>query len=207
MSSGRRSALQARDLQQIGDETIEPVSLLLDDERALVAEWLQLVSERFDRRQWRAQIVRERGEQSVLQFVGFPKRFRALDRGPLRSCAVKELRSHDTGNEEDEKHEPIERVSHEQCVVRRQEKPIEGKKCGEGGGHPDNPAPCSARAENYQQKHERHMGFAQVTPSGEQRDCGRAEGQQCESPYRSARCHLSTAVTEARQSDIRPPAP
>ena len=202
----QRPALQPRDLEQVGDETIEPVGLLLDDERALVAEWLQLVSERLDRCQRSSQIVRERGKQGVLQFVGFPQRLRALDCGALRSRAVEELRGHDTRDEEDEKHEPIERISHEQRVVRRQEKPIEGQERDECGSYSEKPSsPQRSRREQSAETrapHALHSGGDE--PQKRERDG--SEGHECHGPDRSARPQRPTAFTEARQSGIRRPA-
>ena len=45
----QRAAVQARDIQQIGDEAIESIRLLFDDHRAFVAKRLQLVGETLDR--------------------------------------------------------------------------------------------------------------------------------------------------------------
>ncbi len=51
------------------------------------------------------------------------------------------------------------------------------------------------------------MSLAKVTASAKQRERGSREGEERKSPYRSTRSHAIIAVTEVRQSDIRPPAP
>lgn len=203
----QRSAFQASYLQQVGDQTIEPVSLLLDDECPLIAERLKLVGERLDRGQGRPEIVREGGEQGVLELIRFAQRFRSLHRGPLRSRAVKELCGHDTSNEEDEKYEPIERISYEERVVRWQEEPIESQKCGQSGGHPENPAAGSTRAEHHQQEYERNVGFPEVAPDGQHRKRSCHQGQKRESPNGCARAIHVIPATGAPQIDTQPQAP
>jgi hypothetical protein len=203
----QRSTLETRDFQQISDESVQAIGLLLNDERPLIAKRLELVGESFDRCQRCSQIVGEGGQQCVLEFIRFAQRFRSLHRGPLRSRAVKELCGHDTGNEEDEKYEPIERVSYEERVVRWQEEPIESQKCGQSGGHPQNPATGSTRAEHNQQEYERNVGFPEVAPDGQQRKRSRHQGQKRESPNGSARAIHVIRATGAPQIDIRPQAP
>jgi hypothetical protein len=203
----QRSALETRDFQQIRYQSVESVRLFFDDERPLIAKRLELVGESLDRCQRCSEIVGEGGEQGVLEFIRFAQRFRSLHRGPLRSRAVKELCGHDTSNEEDEKYEPIERVSYEERVVRWQEEPIESQKCGQSGGHPENPAAGSTRAEYHQQEYERNVGFPEVAPDGQQRKRSRHQGHKRESPNGSARAIHVIPATGAPQIDTRPQAP
>ena len=72
---------QARKVEQVADEAIEAVGLLFDDLGALVAVRLHAVRERLDRGERRAQVVRDRGDEDVLEAIGFLERRDVLHLG------------------------------------------------------------------------------------------------------------------------------
>jgi hypothetical protein len=78
---GERPAGEARQVEEVGHEAVEPVRLLLDDDGALVARDADVVRQRLDRRQRRPQVVRDGGEQRVLEQVRLAERVRVLGLG------------------------------------------------------------------------------------------------------------------------------
>ena len=109
----QRAAVEARDIQQVGDETIQPIRLLFDYQRPFVAQRLELVGESLDRGQGRSQIVREGSQKRILEFVGFAQCLRTFHRRPLRSGAIKKLGGHQARYEKRDEHDPVERIANE----------------------------------------------------------------------------------------------
>src|SRR5262245_17436185 len=73
--------LNARQIEQVADECIEPIRFALDHGGLLTTGPMEkLVGNSFDRRQGRPQIVRDRREQRTSQTLNAPLRFDTFGR-------------------------------------------------------------------------------------------------------------------------------
>ncbi len=151
-----RPRLQAREVEQVADDAVEPLGLaedrlgelaaVLGRERELAVG--ESAGRREDRHQRRAQVMADRAQHRRLHRVAAPQRLglERLLREPLPlgghlsqrlesrlglfgapPRAGCELADHDGRDEEDEQREPVARVLQGQRVERRQEEEVEGE--------------------------------------------------------------------------------
>jgi hypothetical protein len=108
---GQGTAVEPRDIQQIGHKTIQPISLLFNYERPLVTQRLELVGESLDRRQGRSQIVREGSEERILELVCLAERLRPLHSCTLGAGTIQQLGGDEARYEKSDEDDPVGRIA------------------------------------------------------------------------------------------------
>jgi len=188
----QRTAVEARDIQQVGDETIQPIRLLFYYERPLVTQRLELVGKSFDRSQRRPQIVRHGSQKCILELIGFPQHLRSLYRRALGACAIEKLGGDEARYEKCDEDDPVERIANQQRVIWRKEEPVEYEKGHDRDRYAeDTPAGC-ARREDNEEKNERDVGLVEVISEREEDGSRCREAGESQTPRHAPRANPVT---------------
>ncbi len=75
------ACLQPREIEQVGNQAVQPVGLLLDRDRPIVPARTEVMGQGLDCREWSPKVVRHGGDQRVLQTVRLPQHFGAIGLG------------------------------------------------------------------------------------------------------------------------------